>query len=206
MFESLKWPSNNRPATWLAEGHMISNKLFITHLAVIYVWNLISALVWLNNALDCIKECTHFVVHYAISSIIASYECNKLNAIKYSKVCCKYYLKAWFTSLLLLDIPLYACWEGVATVPCCVDTSVPCCGNCFACCSVPFQGIHCLLPENRQLVEDLKRRNIHPLVFCIVPNSAKTIVWVLSSFCVWIVVATIIMIQSKSVVILTNGI
>ena len=57
---------------------------------------------------------------------------------------------------------------------------LPCCGtcNCFTCCSVPFQGIHCLLPENRQLVEDLKRRNIHPLVFCIVPNSAKTIVWV----------------------------
>ena len=55
---------------------------------------------------------------------------------------------------------------------------LPCCGtcNCFVCCSVPFQGIHCLLPENRQLVEDLKRRNIHPLVFCIVPNSAKTIV------------------------------
>jgi len=41
-----------------------------------------------------------------------------------------------------------------------------------------FQGAHCILPENRQLVDSLKRRNIHPLIICIIPNSAKTIMWV----------------------------
>ena len=32
-FERLEWLSNTEPATWLAEGHVISNKFFITHLA-----------------------------------------------------------------------------------------------------------------------------------------------------------------------------
>ena len=45
-FERLEWLSNTKPATWLAEGHVISNKTFISHLASYKCFNV----GWCNNA------------------------------------------------------------------------------------------------------------------------------------------------------------
>ena len=50
MHERLEWLSNNKPTTWLAEGHVISNKLFITHL------DNLSCLGWCNNGLGYIMH------------------------------------------------------------------------------------------------------------------------------------------------------
>ena len=63
MFERLEWLSNTKPATWLAEGHVISNEFFITHLANsrVLIWHT-RMMHWLSPLIHSPCNLNHYCI------------------------------------------------------------------------------------------------------------------------------------------------